>query len=1547
MNFVKEETLLGNKKIIVGDRMHDLVLENLGRIYIRYGNSYKDFNSIISSINQITKSSDRMTIEENGLQDPSTYSDNSFVYDVRGERLFLVYNGELLLLAETAQNKNNRYVLKSGDTMTGQLQIQTNDAPLFVRSSKLVKNFNSEYLNGYCDTDFAKKAKDEIIVGDWTFKGKNTFTEKNTFEETAIFTKSKGTAIRVGTGDIITDGSLGTSSFVSGMNGHGWRLDASTNTLTIDNLIVRGILQVFELQVNKISATNGALWVTDSFKIKSIHKVIPIDYSNFTISNESETEEQQGERLNNFNEFLQNINFNTDDYYIPYSLTGMPEGSINEYSSGENITSFIPPIGSLASRTEKETSEDGLPFYIHNHLFRVNKLIEFKNNFSNISLFSENTLKELFKEDVIDYKHVLQKYSKRQGELEKIGDKYIEPFDDEFDKHWYEVVIRPKLDSNKKTYYIETDENGNVKEENIANINLYYKYFGSLNKDYPNLYVLESEEGEYPVFRPGDILRCQKFTGNGVKQYHAIVCGIIGEYGVLVQLQRNCVLNQKTTYKYDKDGNLTESSVEYDTSFYDRSATAGGDVSQVGDENADIFNYGPQKDDALVRIGSIITGDRQNSMYLTSSEDNSPFEDIIVGVNRPDYTVQYFTLGEKYTKNEQLFYKVELESNTKVRMGNLTGIYNEKYGNKQPHGYGLYGENVFLTGEFYLNNGKSMMSIDDDVRIAVGNINDIEEQLSHINEDINNSVESAIVANKDSIMRMGLDYNLFALGSAGMTIVNPNATYDENGNVNPETVGDGDEYIKLLGDKVQINTYAKDKSGKYKILYTKVKPELWQYDEEGRPYTKVGIIVNGVKYFIDNTEETIRKLNNQELSEDVQITCENDPKNAYALDPHFQIYTKSGTIGTWDGETYCYDYIEFKETSIDSIKNNTKQLSQTAKVNNQSFSSYFELEIPYEFKLKDDNNIYSISSDDYFKTCGYYRYNINPTLAGLQLQIDFLPNQLPIVDVDDYVYNFDNDETTDTSGEYKITEIVSYTDTLYYYFPIISESALFENGKLSANLIEVRELNGINDKGTKTVSINTYGEGETILYWPNGSIMNAKVLNYNSSGVVEGCIEYFINEGWWWKDDHFSVIDNKTQCYSNLKKSTVEPDPENNGIIRVFNYFLKATALEWNACKVRGILTNGINDEKYQKLINAGMEDTTNNQSYTTNELISEIASRIPLQDYNTIPELLIKCQNRITQGTYIDYIIVGYSNNDEYPGYKQRLYNMIYRITGKNIEFKQKSGQNITNIDLYIDGHSASLFEMLDLMHSIYTCDTNKINITLHYRSNSSTSTDSFSHILSQFLQSGTSEHPNEMFEYLDDNCDYNYYDETGTKQTVEIQIYDLVILGMLFNLIKLCFHVINRDNRIQYNKTIFNTIDTIIENNGIVSSYHTVTEDAKVYATTSNFKYYDKKIFKTQAGFLGEYIGLQNQYYKNFQLVNDLLLDSESEDKRYLLTGIDSKYDNIVGTSNSKDSDYSNFYKNIKIGYVVLTPNQKIKPDSGGGSWYTISDCQTFKEV
>lgn len=48
-------------------------------------------------------------------------------------------------------------------------------------------------------------------------------------------------------------------------------------------------------------------------------------------------------------------------------------------------------------------------------------------------------------------------------------------------------------------------------------------------------------------------------------------------------------------------------------------------------------------------------------------------------------------------------------------MGNLGGIRDSTFPeNKQPRGYGLYADNVFLTGEFYLNNGQSVVDFSQD-----------------------------------------------------------------------------------------------------------------------------------------------------------------------------------------------------------------------------------------------------------------------------------------------------------------------------------------------------------------------------------------------------------------------------------------------------------------------------------------------------------------------------------------------------------------------------------------------------------------------------------------------------------------------------------------------------------------------------------------------------------------------------------------------------------------------------------------------------------------
>ncbi len=67
--------------------------------------------------------------------------------------------------------------------------------------------------------------------------------------------------------------SIGTESYQDGYQGYGWKIDSKSNTLTIDNIIVRKSMQVFELVVNKIRATNGTLWITNSATIEEVTAV--------------------------------------------------------------------------------------------------------------------------------------------------------------------------------------------------------------------------------------------------------------------------------------------------------------------------------------------------------------------------------------------------------------------------------------------------------------------------------------------------------------------------------------------------------------------------------------------------------------------------------------------------------------------------------------------------------------------------------------------------------------------------------------------------------------------------------------------------------------------------------------------------------------------------------------------------------------------------------------------------------------------------------------------------------------------------------------------------------------------------------------------------------------------------------------------------------------------------------------------------------------------------------------------------------------------------
>lgn len=764
MSYVKEDYVLGNKKIVVGDNLHDLVLENLGKIYIRYGNSYKDFNELLKSVGKAT-SFKTFIIETDGLKDAAEYGDGVLVYDAKSGVLYLAYDGKLLELVENVGTNDSKYVRKTGDRMTGQLIINTREAPLIVQSSDMVKNFNANLLEGHDADDFAQKAKNEKITGNWTFAGENEFLKENTFQDntyfndTAVFNRTgDSAAIRVGTGDIITDGSLGSSQFASGMTGYGWRLDADTNTLTIDNLIVRGILQVFELVVNKISATNGSFWVTDSFEIEKVHDLkflevtafnklyslnvdtyyIPFIYDTDHVFDISATRSEI-EEVSKETNFYQ-ISLNDADYPLATRSIKQPKLGVvyDKFEflfqildlrrfiakfGGGRVTMedflfntrpekgfYYDDLGRLRSAAEGDafaewSSDEHIDITLVQYQEPVegeepveikaltqydlgNTLIASEDeSFPITSMSNRDIMLQLALEGIIQFTFLYQKDTRRindyitlvaDGEDKEVQ---ITPMDELFDKQIYSVVSAVDAHLDQDTgKYVYSDPS------NLCRINLYYKYFGEyfntleeeqtiLDLEMPNLYIVEAKNEQYPVFKPGDILRCQKFTGTAVKQYNAIVLSLVGSYGFLVELQNHNVLSAKTSFSYNTNGEITNASYEIDTALYERSGKLTQDVRASAEENTtdlsdveavatainnemradeevdkdtrDVVETEtlatPQKGDALVRIGSIFYGDRQRSMLLTSSEDNSPYQDIIVNVNRPDYGVIYFT----------------------------------------------------------------------------------------------------------------------------------------------------------------------------------------------------------------------------------------------------------------------------------------------------------------------------------------------------------------------------------------------------------------------------------------------------------------------------------------------------------------------------------------------------------------------------------------------------------------------------------------------------------------------------------------------------------------------------------------------------------------------------------------------------------------------------------------------------------------------------------------------------------------------------------------
>lgn len=238
-DLIRKERFLGGEKIIVGDKRTDLILESLGKIYIKFGNSSRLLNDVISAIDKLSKEDISATLileEGQTINDIEFPGNGKLVYD--GTILYLTINNDYIPIVDKSEGAN--YVKKTGDTLTGQLTINLEDTslpPLVINSSTKVDNLNAEFVGGETLENYTNKQRDESISGKWAFQN---LSSKN----------------------IIANTITGDEGFSSGLTGYGMQLD--NNTLTIDNVIVRKSLQILssveDSYENKILETGGNLW---------------------------------------------------------------------------------------------------------------------------------------------------------------------------------------------------------------------------------------------------------------------------------------------------------------------------------------------------------------------------------------------------------------------------------------------------------------------------------------------------------------------------------------------------------------------------------------------------------------------------------------------------------------------------------------------------------------------------------------------------------------------------------------------------------------------------------------------------------------------------------------------------------------------------------------------------------------------------------------------------------------------------------------------------------------------------------------------------------------------------------------------------------------------------------------------------------------------------------------------------------------------------------------------------------------------------------------
>jgi hypothetical protein len=129
--------------------------------------------------------------------------------------------------------------------------------------------------------------------------------------------------------------------------------------------------------------------------------------------------------------------------------------------------------------------------------------------------------------------------------------------------------------------------------------------------------VIDLTEDEYPPFKEGDLIRCQKFENGDIKYYDAVVASKLNTYSYVI-ITAGSVFDVHTVVEYNDDGTIKTFKEELNKTQYSKTKqTSSQDLPDDGTSliESDGFQQTsllavPAADDSLVRIGHLYDRNR-------------------------------------------------------------------------------------------------------------------------------------------------------------------------------------------------------------------------------------------------------------------------------------------------------------------------------------------------------------------------------------------------------------------------------------------------------------------------------------------------------------------------------------------------------------------------------------------------------------------------------------------------------------------------------------------------------------------------------------------------------------------------------------------------------------------------------------------------------------------------------------------------------------------------------------------------------------------------